>query len=159
MGKFGKRNISYVDVKTQTELRTNRIRSEIMPSVGDVVLIKDEDPRRCWKLGRTKTLIKSNYWHCRSAKVLLPNGREIGRTSNLLLPIEVTGHTSGLESGKNIVNTRKWRSSLKTKRRAAIEAAKKMHLWLEQYSKHCKIIFQASETIIDSKKITHENTF
>ena len=64
------------------------MKSPYEASVGDVVLIKDNLPRGTWRIGRFKELIVSRDEQIRSAKVLLPNNKTIGRPINLLFPIE-----------------------------------------------------------------------
>ncbi|XP_052787361.1 uncharacterized protein LOC128222416 [Mya arenaria] len=78
--------------RTQTKLKSHRIQSHFLPRVGDVVLIKDDVPRGCWKFGKIKDLIKSCDGQTRSAKVQTHTGRVIGRPLNLLYPIEVSGN-------------------------------------------------------------------
>ena len=63
-----------------------------MPSAGDVVLIKDDLPRGCWRFGKILSLVPSRDGHIRSAKVSLCSGRVIARPLNLLYPVEVSNN-------------------------------------------------------------------
>ena len=58
------------------------------PSAGDVTLIKDDLPRGAWRMGQIKELVNSRDGGVRSAKIVLPNNKVIGRPLNLLFPIE-----------------------------------------------------------------------
>ena len=75
--------------RTQSTLKFRRIQSHFSPSVDDVVLIKDDIPRGCWRVGKVLRLVTSRDGCVRSAKVALPSGRVIARPLNLLYPIEV----------------------------------------------------------------------
>ena len=57
-------------------------------NIGDVVLIKDNLPRGSWRMGRIRELVYSGDGHVRSATVLLPSNRMVGRPLNLLYPVE-----------------------------------------------------------------------
>lgn len=74
--------------RSQVKLKESRIKSSHAANIGDVVLIKDELPRGRWRMGRVRELIKSRDGQVRSAKVLLPSNRIIGRPLNLLYPVE-----------------------------------------------------------------------
>ena len=75
--------------RTQKVLKSRHIESKYSPKVDDVVLIKDNVPRGCWKVGKVVSLV-SNLDSCvRSAKVALSSGCVIERPLNLLYPIEV----------------------------------------------------------------------
>lgn len=76
--------------RTQNTLKSGRIQSHFSPNVGDVVLLKDNLPRGCWKLGKVVNLVTSLDGCIRSAKVMLSSGRIIGRPLNLLCPIEIS---------------------------------------------------------------------
>lgn len=54
------------------------------------MLLKDNLPRGCWKLGKVVNLVTSLDGCIRSAKVMLSSGRIIGRPLNLLCPIEIS---------------------------------------------------------------------
>ena len=74
--------------RTQTKLKSPRVQTPTAAKVGHIVLIKDNLPRGCWRIGRITELISSRDQHVRSAKVLLPSKKIIGRPLNLLYPIE-----------------------------------------------------------------------
>ena len=75
--------------RTHNVLKSRRIESKYSPKVDDVVLIKDNVPRGCWKVGKVVSLVSSLDSCVRSAKVALSSGRVIARPLNLLYPIEV----------------------------------------------------------------------
>ena len=74
--------------RTQVKMKESRIKSNFSPSIGDVVLIKDDLPRGKWRIGKIHELIKSRDGEARSAKVLLPSQKIMGRPLNLLFPLE-----------------------------------------------------------------------
>ena len=78
--------------RTQNTLKSGRIQSQSVPSAGDVVLIKDDLPRGCWRFGKILSLVPSRDGHIRSAKVSLCSGRVIARPLNLLYPVEVSNN-------------------------------------------------------------------
>ena len=73
--------------RTQRKLKSGRMQSHFTPNVGDVVLVKDDLPRGCWRIGKVVNLVQSRDGHVRSAKVSMPSGRIIGRPINLLFSI------------------------------------------------------------------------
>ena len=108
----------------QKVLKSGRIQSSYSPSVDDVVLVKENAPRGCWKLGKVTELVTSRDECIRSARVLLPSGRIIGRPLNLLCPMEVS-HKQGKEFEKcderQPVSSKK-ESALRPTRQAAQQA-------------------------------------
>ena len=74
--------------RTQNKLKTPMIRTSSPAKVGHIVVVKDNLPRGCWKLGRIVELIKGSDQQVRSAKVLLSSKKVIGRPLNLLYPVE-----------------------------------------------------------------------
>ena len=74
--------------RTQNKLKTQRIHASYSARVGDIVLIKEDLPRGCWKLGKIIELVVSRDQQVRSAKILLPTKRVIGRPLSLLYPVE-----------------------------------------------------------------------
>ena len=108
----------------QKVLKSGRIQSSCSPSVDDVVLVKENAPRGCWKLGKVTELVTSRDECIRSARVLLPSGRIIGRPLNLLCPMEVS-HKQGKEFEKCDVRqpvSSKKESALRPTRQAAQQA-------------------------------------
>ena len=74
-----------------------------------MVLIKDVLPRGYWRLGRIQELVQSEDGELRSAKVLLPSNKLIGRPLNLLYPIECQANDTNTEEdssdgGRSISN-------------------------------------------------------
>ena len=60
-------------------LKTGRIHSHVSPSVDHVVLIKDDIPRGCWRMGKVIKLVSSSDGSVRSAKIRMPSGKVFGR--------------------------------------------------------------------------------
>ena len=61
--------------KEQYLIRSNRIKSNSVVQKGDVVLIKDNTPRGCWKIGRIIDYIVSRDGQIRSAEIQLAPGK------------------------------------------------------------------------------------
>ncbi|XP_053403207.1 uncharacterized protein LOC128558308 [Mercenaria mercenaria] len=115
--------------RTQSELKSHRVQSSFKPSVGDVVLIKDDLPRGLWKMGKVIKLIMSNDGQYRSAKVNLSNGRTIGRTLNHLYPVEVSDDHNSVEQtklSKPVLKTPKQTEQTRPKRKTAIMSRKRI---------------------------------
>ena len=97
--------------RLQTHLKMSRIQSPSEPTIGDIVLIKDETSRGCWKIGKVVHLFKSRDGQTRSARVRLSPARVLNRPLNLLYPIEVSNsnHEENLKEDKqkNIPTPRK----------------------------------------------------
>ncbi len=74
--------------RTQTHLKGPRIKSKFYPTIGDVVLIKENLPRGAWKAARIQELKRSSDGNYRSAKLILPNKKAIMRPVSLLYPLE-----------------------------------------------------------------------
>ncbi len=76
--------------RKQVDLKQNRSRVAIQPSVGDVVLIQEPNlPRGHWRIGKIQETLQSRDGEIRSAKVLLPNGKLFTRAVKLLYPLEI----------------------------------------------------------------------
>ena len=76
--------------RTQTNLKTGRVHAQFEPNINDVVLMKENAPRGNWKFGKVINLLKGRDGNFRSAKIVIPSGKEIGRPLNLLYPLEVS---------------------------------------------------------------------
>ncbi len=76
--------------RSQYKIKAPRVQYSETPSVGDVVLIKDDVPRGQWKMGKVATLRTSRDGLVRSAEVRTSTGKMVRRPINLLFPIEVT---------------------------------------------------------------------
>ena len=81
--------------RTQSSLKSPRVQSTTTVKVGHVDLLKDNLPRGCWRIGRIAELVRSRDQQVRSAKVLLPSKKIIGRPLNLLYPIECSEEEQG----------------------------------------------------------------
>ena len=81
--------------RTQTKMKSGRIVSTCEPNTGDIVLVKEDLPRTCWKIGKIAAVIQSSDGHKRSADVRMPSGRILRRPLTLLYPIEVSGQEQG----------------------------------------------------------------
>ena len=55
--------------RLQTHLKMRRIQSPSEPTIGDIVLIKDETSRGCWKIGKVEHLFKIRGGQTRSTRV------------------------------------------------------------------------------------------
>ena len=84
------KNDYLLSLRERSQIKQNkaRVKSKYKPSVGDVTLIKDDLPRGTWRMGRIKELVNSRDGEVRSAEIVLPNNKVIGRPLNLLFPIE-----------------------------------------------------------------------
>lgn len=115
--------------RTQSKLKSGKVQSEETPFVGDIVHIKDDLPRGCWRCGKIIELPRSFDGDIRSAKVRLPSGRVIGRPLNLLFPLETSEnrHISerSLKYGDENIQL-KLNVERKTKRKAANKAKMKI---------------------------------
>lgn len=64
--------------------------SDLLPTIGSVVLIKDNLPRGMWKLGKIIKLNKGKDGLIRSVKLKTSSGKILGRPLCLLYPLEMT---------------------------------------------------------------------
>lgn len=85
--------------RKQTRVKANRIESSAKPTVGDVVIVKDNCARGCWKLAKFEELITSRDGQVRSCKIKLPSGNILTRPLNLLFPLETSHDMDTTESG------------------------------------------------------------
>ena len=113
--------------RTQSILKSRRIESYYSPKVDDVVLIKDNVPRGCWKVGKVVSLVSRHDGCVRSAKVSLSSGRVIARPLNLLYPLEVCeGASEPTESNEKQPSVSSKEESKKQRKiRTAAKRAKK----------------------------------
>ena len=109
--------------RTQSMLKSRRVQSNVSPSVGDIVLIKEDIPRGCWKFGKVVSLVSSRDGYFRSAKVLLSSGRIIGRPLNLLFPVKVSGEISEYYEKQQLASP-KQNETLRQSSRTATKKAK-----------------------------------
>ena len=110
--------------RSQTNLKETRVKSPYSATKGDIVLIKDDLPRGSWRIGRIVDLVKSADGEIRSAKVLLPTRKVLGRYLKLLYPIEgplehVTDRNNANTQGETKDSDQ---STVRPKRQAAIGA-------------------------------------
>ena len=101
------------------------------------MLIKDDTPRGCWKIGRVCQLTVSQDGQIRSGKVMLPNKKTLNRPLNLLYPIECVQGCDTNDADTNDVDrhdikndTNSAEQSVRPKRRAAERAKERMKDWL-----------------------------
>ena len=117
--------------RAQSKLKTGRVQSDITPSVGDIVLIKENIPCGCWKFGKVISLIQSRDGFCRSAKVSLSSGRFRERPLIFLFPVEASGEISAFPG-----NSEKYQlvspNQNKTHQRPMRSAAKHAKLKIKQ---------------------------
>ena len=77
---------------------SGRIQSAFRPNVGDVVLVKEAIPRGRLRIRKVVSLVQSQDGCLWAANVSLPSWHLIGRPSNLLFPIEVSGNSRSDEN-------------------------------------------------------------
>ncbi|XP_060575739.1 uncharacterized protein LOC132733143 [Ruditapes philippinarum] len=117
--------------RMQFALKTGKTTSSFKAKEGDVVLIKDNLPRGCWRIGKVLELVKSRDGYERSAKVALPSGKVLGRPINLLYPVECQSdeRKQKAERPNKINENSKEQKTSETKRpsrKAAISAREKI---------------------------------
>jgi hypothetical protein len=110
--------------RTQRQLKTGRIQSDISPSVGDVILVKEDLPRSCWKIGIIQQLHTSADGYVRAASVQTSSGRLIKRPLLLLYPIEMCDSSNKNKTEVDISSKQEIDS--RPKRNAAIKALQKI---------------------------------
>ena len=92
-------------------LKSRRIQIHFSPNVDDIVLIKDDIPRGCWKVGRMVSLVFSLDGCVRSAKVALSSERVIARPLNLFLFQSKYARTPA-KVVKTVSNSRQYRQNM-----------------------------------------------
>ena len=70
----------------QHHVTQGRIQSTKIPKPGDVVLIKDNNPRGSWKLGKVQSLIPSRDGEIRAAAILSPSKKSLNRHHKSVIP-------------------------------------------------------------------------
>ena len=75
----------------QSHLKHPKIQSQTNPSIGEVVLIKENLPRGCWKMAKIVKLCESRDGGLLSAHLVLPSQKTLHRPLGLLYPLEVSG--------------------------------------------------------------------
>ena len=91
---------------TQSKLKSGRVQSEFSVNIGDVVSLKEDVPRGCWRLGKVTRLVPSLDGNVRSAEILLSSGRTVRRPLNLLYPVEVTTGEDSISVGNETSKTK-----------------------------------------------------
>ncbi|XP_044180979.1 uncharacterized protein LOC122962128 [Acropora millepora] len=99
--------------------------------IGDVVLIQENLPRSRWRLALVEKLIEGRDGCCRAAQVKLANGNRIQRPLQLLFPLEVQDTESDHKESKSEDINMTRDSQRPSKRKAAIEARQKLHMWTQ----------------------------
>ncbi|XP_053392224.1 uncharacterized protein LOC128554915 [Mercenaria mercenaria] len=114
--------------RTQSELKSGKVQSAETPFIGEVVLIKEDLPRGCWKYGKIIDLPKSFDGKIRSAKVMVSSGRIVNRPLNLLFPLETAPNTNkstaGIETPTGHDNLQSLNSSARKSERNAAKTAR-----------------------------------
>ena len=91
---------------------SNKIRSV---AINDVVLIKDNNPRLLWKLGRVLSLHPSKDGNVRSVTVKTVSGNNLIRPVSLLYPVECNVDLTVCDTS-NSVNVKSTREAAKKAR-------------------------------------------
>ncbi|XP_060597240.1 uncharacterized protein LOC132751135 [Ruditapes philippinarum] len=76
--------------RMQTRLKASRIQSPVNPTIGDIVIVKENFSRGNWKLAKIEKLNVSRDGAIRSCQIKLASGNVLNRPMNLLFPIETT---------------------------------------------------------------------
>lgn len=116
----------------QFTLKTGKKKSPFKAQVGDIVLTKDNLPRGCWRMGKVLELVKSRDGLLRSAKVMLPSGKVLGRPLNLLYPVECQTNerdqaTKGPNRSNETTQGQKTSETQRSVRKASITARAKIN--------------------------------
>lgn len=112
--------------RMQSSLKAGKLRSPFQANIGDTVLLKDDLPRGCWRLGLIVGRVLSHDNNVRSVKVKLASGRVLNRPLNLLYPLECS-HQEHEETKPNTSSYEKNSYEvLRPVRQAAIRAKNKI---------------------------------
>ena len=87
----------YLNFLRERKANFSRKTSTILPKVGDIVIIHDDNPRVEWKIGKVTDLIPGKDGEERVAKVL-SNKTELTRATYKLYPLEVNAMTDTSDS-------------------------------------------------------------
>ena len=117
--------LSSLRERSQSCMKKGRVISAQQPQTGDIVLIKEDLPRGCWKISRIDGLIQSNDGKVRSAKVCLSSGRVLRRPLNLLVPIE-TSQSTEVQQNEKLPLSDNTKISQRSTRSAALDATAKI---------------------------------
>lgn len=112
--------------RTQSHLKSGRIQSTHFPTEEDIVLVKDDVPRGCWKLAKIVSLASSRDGEIRSAKVQLSSGRVIGRPLNLLYPLEITEKEEKCDNQNEFSEKENTQSQVRPKRSTVEETMRRI---------------------------------
>ena len=110
-------------------------RKDCSVKIGDVVLIHENLPRSRWRLALVEKLIEGRDGWCRAAQVKPVNGNQIQRPLQMLFPLEVQDALSDDDKetkSEDIKSTSDPADPQRpSKRKAAIEARQKIHMWTQ----------------------------
>ena len=84
--KWGKLYLS--ELQDHHIVTSKKRKLDIVPQIGEIVIIKDLTPRTNWKLGKVTNLYKSRDGNIRSVEIMKPNRNIIRRPPQLLIPLE-----------------------------------------------------------------------
>ena len=84
------RNEYLLALRERNNMLHKRKKSSVnaQPTIGRVVLIKEDMPRGVWKMGKIIKITQSADGQIRSAEMILATGRKLIRPINLLYPLE-----------------------------------------------------------------------
>ena len=110
----------------QSSLKFGRIKTPFPIEVDDIVIVTDNMPRGCWKMGRVTEVIRSLENNVRAAMIKTSSGKVLNRPLKLLYPIECSKNYRG----KHVeIKSKTETDSLirdRSVRRAAVQARQKI---------------------------------
>ena len=126
------------------------------PDVGEVVLVRDEQSPRCqWKMGVVEEEVKSEDGETRAVMLRMPDNKHLKRSVGHLYPLELKppattvneDHARTSDITEDDVTTtddteRPQQAAVKTKRKAAANAAQKIAEWMQWVrlmTLHCSV--------------------
>lgn len=98
--------------------------SSLKPCIGDVVIVKDNLPRKHWRIGRITSLPTSRDGNIRSAVVMLANNKSINRPLKILFPLETNTNGNNCTVDGPTNDTLEQRKQSGLPRREAFKKAK-----------------------------------